>query len=474
MSGGEQAPKVTFRRAMNPRTWGSTFTSLSEPEYAWYFAGNVAFFMGMQMQMILRGYLAFDLTGKASSLGIMALAMALPMLVMAPFGGMTADRVNKRTLLIVTQTVAALASLLIAFLILANLIEFWHLVTISLATGTVFSFNMPARQALVPSLVPQHKLMNAISLQMGGMNLTRIIAPAGGGLLIAPLGVGAVYLLTFALFLLAVASEFHLPKHGMKAERKEHVPFKEEFTGGFRYIWQSPTLRLLMVAALVMPLFGFPVQQMLPVFAKDVFTSPGSDGFRLGMLASATGVGGLAGAVISANLDNQPHKGRLMLLGGALMGIFILLFAWSPVFILALVFLGAMGVGQMLFQATNNTTIQAGLDPAVRGRVMSVLMMSFGLMPLGVVPVTIAADHIGAPASIAVSAGMLLVALTLMFAFSTRLRNLRMAPMGRTELSPVQAAALVAQGKLTQEEADEMTGEAERRRSAGGSSAAGG
>ena len=132
MPGAGDAPKVTFRRAMNPRTWGSTFTSLSEPEYAWYFAGNVAFFMGMQMQMILRGYLALDLTGKASSLGIMALAMAFPMLVMAPFGGVTADRVNKRTLLIVTQTVAALASLLIAVLILTDVIEFWHLVGISL------------------------------------------------------------------------------------------------------------------------------------------------------------------------------------------------------------------------------------------------------------------------------------------------------------------------------------------------------
>lgn len=464
------APKVTFRRAINPRTWGTTFTSLSEPEYAWYFAGNVAFFMGMQMQMLLRGYLAFELTDKASSLGIMALAMAFPMLLMAPFGGMTADRVNKRTLLIVTQTVAAMASVLIAFLILTDLIEFWHLLAISLATGSVFSFNMPARQALVPLLVPQHKLMNAISLQMGGMNLTRIIAPAAGGLLIGPLGVGVVYLLTFALFMLAVASEFHLPKHGMKAEKARRESFSEEFMGGFRYIWQHPTLRLLIVAALVMPLFGFPVQQMLPVFAKDVFTTPGDDGFRLGMLAAATGVGGLTGAVISANLDNQQQKGRLMLLGGLLMGSFILLFAWSPLFYVALLFLGAMGIGQMLFQATNNTTIQAGLPPEVRGRVMSIMMMSFGLMPLGVLPVTIAADHIGAPASIAISAAMLLAALLLLFAASPRLRNLRLAPMGRSELSPVQAAAMVAEGKITQEEADRLTGEAARR---AGSSAAG-
>src|SRR5690606_26748157 len=121
----------------------------------------------------------------------------------------------KRTLLILTQSFAAFASVVTAALILTDLIEFWHLLAISLATGTVFSFNMPARQALVPLLVPQHKLQNAISLQMGGMNFTRIIAPALGGLLIAPLGIGLVYMVTFVLFVLAVASEFHLPKEGL-------------------------------------------------------------------------------------------------------------------------------------------------------------------------------------------------------------------------------------------------------------------
>lgn len=178
--------KVTPRAVLNPSRWGTTFTSLKEREYAWYFAGNIAFFMGMQMQIILRGYLAYDLTGQAFALALVSAAMAIPMLVVAPFGGVVADRVNKRTLLMITQSVAAIASVVIAIMILAGVIELWHLIAVSLVTGTVFSFNMPARQALVPNLVPQHKLMNAISLQMGGMNLTRIIAPATGGLLIAP------------------------------------------------------------------------------------------------------------------------------------------------------------------------------------------------------------------------------------------------------------------------------------------------
>jgi predicted MFS family arabinose efflux permease len=301
--------------------------------------------------------------------------------------------------------------------------------------------------------------MNAISLQMGGMNVTRIVAPAAGAMLIAPMGVGWVYMLTTAMFVVAVASEFHLPTAGMVSQ-VERKAFSQDFTAGFRYIAKEPTIRLLMTAALVMPLFGFPLQQMLPVFAKDVFDSPE---IGLGLLGAAAGVGGLAGAMISANLDNQPAKGRLMFIGGLLMGGFLIAFAASPNLLVAMFFLAAMGVGQMLFQATNNTTIQSKVPPEVRGRVMSIMMMSFGLMPLGVVPVTIAADHIGPEASIAISAACLLVVLFLMWGASPRLRNLNVAALGRAELSPVRAAELVAQGKLTQDEADRMTGQVRNR-----------
>jgi MFS family permease len=248
-------------------------------------------------------------------------------------------------------------------------------------------------------------------------------------------------------------------------------PFKEDFTEGFRYIKRDPTLRLLMTAALLMPLFGFPIQQMLPVFAEDVFETGGAG---LGLLAASSGVGGLAGALISANLDNQPRKGRLMFLGALLMGGFLLAFAASSNFAVAVVFMAGMGVGQMLFQATNNTAIQAELPPEVRGRVMSVMMMSFGLMPLGVVPVTIAADHIGAPLSVAISSICLLVVLFVMWGMSPRLRNLRLEALGPAAMSPVRAAELVAQGKMSQEEADRLTGETARRARSGGAAAGGG
>jgi MFS family permease len=437
---------------LRPSSWGPTFTSLSEPEYAWYFLGNMAFFMAMQMQFILRGFLAYDLTDSAASLGIIAISISVPMLFAAPVGGVIADRVNKRTLLIVTHLSAAAASLLVSILIIAGWLEFWHLVVISLATGTVFSFNMPARQALVPQLVPQHKLMNAISLQMGGMNLTRIIAPALGGLLIAPLGAGWVYMITTVLFTVAALSELHLPKHGMKPEGPPKS-FREDFAGGFQYIARHRMIALLITTGMLIPLFGFPVQQILPVFAEDVFDK-GPSG--LGVLAAMSGVGGLIGAIISANMDSQPHKGRLMLAGGLFMGTFLLAFAVTPFFGLALIFLALGNVGQMVFNTTNNTAIQANLPPEVRGRVMSVTMMSFGLMPLGVLPLMAAADSIGAQAAVAISSCVLIATMIVLFSLNSTLRGLRLDKAARSSLSPVRAAQLVADGKLTQDEADRL------------------
>ncbi len=436
------------------------FAAFGERDYAWFFAGNSAFFMAMQMNFILRGYLAFELTGKATALAAVSVAIAIPMLIVAPFGGVVADRFDKRKLLVATQSTAAAQNLVIALLVLTDAIALWHLVAAALVTGGVFAINMPARQAIVPQLVPQHKLMNAISLQMGGMNLTRIIGPAAAGLLIAPLGVGGVYLITTTLFVLAVASEFQLPAHGMVAGSGVRRSFREDLLGGFAYISQRPLMRVLIVWGLLMPLFSFPVQQMLPMFAEDIFAGdPFEASIALGILAASTGVGGLAGALIAANLDEAPLKGRIMLLGGVVMGIFLIAFAATGTFIMALLFLALANMGGMLFMTTNNTVIQARVDRDVRGRVMSVLLMSFGVMPLGVVPVTVAADVFGAPIAVAGAAVTMLVSLFLFFAVSPTLRRLKIGALDEAALSPAQAARMVAEGRISSEEAERlMTG----------------
>ncbi len=449
----DAAPPAHRDDLLRPRRWGATFASLAERDFAWFFVGTLAFFTASQMQLVLRGYLAFELTDAASALGFISASVALPMLVAAPLGGVLADRVNKTHLLMVTQTLSAAISLVVALLVLSGVIAFWQLLIAAVVHGLVMSLNMPARQAMVPQLVPRHKLMNAISLQMGGQNLTRIVAPALAGLLIGPIGQGWVWILTTVLFLLAVASEFMLPKHGLAGTRSPRR-FQEDLVGGFRYVKSEPTMRLLILAGLLMPLFGFPVMQLLPVFAREIFDK-GPSG--LGVLSASAGAGGLIGALVAANLDGQPAKGRVMLLGGLVMGGFLLAFASIGTYYLAALFLllGA-NIGQMVFNTINNSVIQAMVPEEYRGRVMSLLMMSFGLMPLGVIPVSAASDAIGADLAVAGMAVVLLVVLVALFASSQRLRTLRLESFQRAVFSPVQAARLVADGKLTPEEASRL------------------
>ena len=434
--------------------FGATFASLSERDFAWFFGGNLLFFMAIQMQFILFGYITFDITGSAKALGVVAAAFALPTLVAGPVSGVIVDRVSKRLLLNVSGLIAVGMSLALGILVFSGAIEVWHLVVASIMIGLLMSINMPTRQALVPQLVPRHRLSNAISLQMGSMNLTRIVAPAVAGVLIGPFGSGWVYLLSASLFLLSALLTLRLPPHGMTGHQS-NAGFWNEATEGFRYIWKHETIRLLILTSLLIPMLAFPVQQMLPVFAREVFHK-GAAG--LGLMAAMSGVGGLTGAILAANMDRQTNKGRLLLVGGAVMGTFTIAFALAPGFALALGLLVLANAGQMLFMTTNNTVIQANLPGEIRGRVVSVMMMSFGLTPFAVIPVSAAADSIGAPATIACTAGLALAMILILFTRFGQLRNLRLETLEHVDLSPVQAAVLVAEGHLTEEEANRLTG----------------
>ncbi len=460
VSGEEQDPKASAADLVQPGQWSRTFTSLAEKDYRWYFAGNIAFFMAMQMNLVLRGYLAYKLTDAALALAIISLTVALPMLIIAPIGGVATDWFNKRTLLIVAQSFVACVNLVVTILIFTGAIQFWHLMVAAIGTGSVMSIVMPAREAVVAQLIPQHKLMNAISLQMSGQNLTRIIGPTLGALLIAPFGVGTSYAVTVVLFTIGIACMLPLPSAGMSSREGDESPreFRKDLAGGFQYVAGSPVFRVLLMTALVMPLFAFPVMQLLPVVAKEVFDSPD---VGLAVLAGAGGVGGLIGSLMSANFDNFERKGLLMLVGSLIMAVSFIVFAVSPFLILAALVLAAGNVGQMIFMTTNNTVIQATVPDEFRGRVMSMLMMSFGISPLGVLPVALAADAIGVEWAIGLSAIVFLVLVIVVFSINKRLRNLTLSQFEEAELSPAQAAQLVAEGKITREEAARLTGRAQ-------------
>ena len=438
-------PRVLEKR------FSDTFASLREREFVWFLSGNSAFFTGMQMQFILRYFIAWELTESALATTLLTLPIALPFLTITPFGGVIADRFNKRTLLIVTQSASAVVSVVTTVMVFCGWMTYEYLFFLSFASGAIFSLNGPARQALVPLLVPQHLLMNAVSLQMGSQNLTRIIAPAIGGLLIAPIGVGWVFMITTFCFVFAIISEFRLPSHGLIGSTKSESTL-ESMRGGFNFIRSTPTIALLLVAGMVMPFFAFPLQTLLQVHSSEVLGM--SDGRAYGFLMAAGGIGGVIGAILSATLDKFPSKGRLMFVSGLIMASFIFAFARTDMFLFSFLFFAGSNIGQMMFMASNNTVIQALSPGEMRGRVNSFTMMSFGVMPLGVIPLGLAADEFGTPATFTVASLILVSVIVLTFLLVPRLRNLRLEFKGEAALSHVQAEELIAQGKLSRAEAD--------------------
>lgn len=429
----ESDPSVTESREFPATGWRATFASLSIPEYNLYFWGMLAFFSGMNMMIVLRGYLVYDLTGSPKALAAIMLSVALPMLVIAPIGGVITDRIDRRTVMLAAQLAVAFVNLINTVLILTDTVAMWNLIVMSVLSGVAFSFNMPARQAAMPNLVPRHLLMNAMSLGSSAMNGTRILAPAIGGLLIAPIGIGGGFVVLTALYFLAAALTLGLPKMPPK-DRDASVTFFTDFKGGFSYIRGDKLVLGLLLLGTIPMIFAMPYQTFLPIFSEEVW-DVGPTG--LGLLQAMAGVGGLVGTLITANLDRSPRKGWVMLVAACLSGVFLMAFSYS-IFGVALAMIAVVGLTSMIFMTVNNTMITSLIPDHVRGRVSSVLMMTFGLMPLGVVPASIAADSIGVEAVTAIGGGLLIVTVLLTYAAFPQFRTLDTAV--RTQRAEREAA----------------------------------
>ncbi len=396
-----------------PTGWRRTFSSLQgNRNFRNLFIGNIGFFFGMNMMIILRGWLVQDKWDNAAYLGFIMAAVAVPMLLVSPFAGVVTDRVDRRKLLLVAQSVLVVINGFVAVLIITDVILFWHLLIVSSMTGAAFAFNMPGRQALVATLVPRDRLLNATALSTAMMNISRIIGPLIGALLIVPIGIGGAYVVATAFYASAVAVTLLLPP--MPPNREKEFTFFEDLVDGFKYIKGNSMLVALMLFATVPMIFAMPYMILLPVFADRVW-DVGEVGFA--MMQAASGIGGLIGAMYIANMDSYPKKTRLLVGGAFAFGGFLILFALSPAFWMGLLMIGMVGLGSMVFMTVNNTSIQLVIPDEMRGRVMSVMMMTFGLMPLGAVPAGVAAENIGVRPVVAV-AGALCVAVMLVLFFS--------------------------------------------------------
>ncbi|MCK4362475.1 MAG: MFS transporter, partial [Dehalococcoidia bacterium] len=285
----------------------TTFTSLKNRHYRWFWLGMLASFMGIHLQLVARNWLVYEMTGSALVLGIVIAAWGLPILLLSLYGGAVADRLKKRDLLIVTQVANGIITLIIAILIATGGIALWHLIAAAALTGIIFAFHVPARLAIIPELVHKRELLNAIALNSTGMNLSRFVGFAIGGALLGAIGVAGVYYVVVVCFFVSAALLFMLPVVE-KVRQRVVTSIKVDLVEGLRYIYHSPLLRSLLAMAFVSIAFGLPYMNLMPVFAVDIFNV---GEFGLGLLLGMAGLGSLIGSLILASLGDFRRKGLL-------------------------------------------------------------------------------------------------------------------------------------------------------------------
>jgi MFS family permease len=387
-----------------------TFEALESRPFRWLWLGRLATTGTFQMGTVVQGWLVYHLTGSAFALGWVASGWSVATLLLSPYGGVVADRLDKRGLMLWNRTGMLLNSLAIALLVSLDLIRVWHLAASSFLTGIFIAFLMPAQQAMITELVPERALMNAISLDSLGMGLMGIVAASSAGLLIDSVGAEGVYYLMAGMYAIAVYTLSRLPKSA--ARTTEHGSLWIDIAEGIRYLRGESLLLLLIGLGLVRVFFVMPYVTLLPAFARENW---GLDASGLGLLQSAGAAGALVASLIACYLGDIRGKGRLLLGASLGLGLCLALYVTMPWLPAVFLFLGVAGALGNLYLVLSNTLILSYTDEAYRGRVLSVAMMEWGLSPLGTIPAGAAADRVGVPWVVGVQ-GMIVVTITALVA----------------------------------------------------------
>ena len=399
----------TIRAGIKRR--GDMLESFQYRNYRWLWISSFTSFLAMNAQMIVRSWVILRLTGDSPmALAWVTLSFAIPMTFVSMIGGALADSIPRRRMMILAQSGNVVVTLVIATLDFAGVIAFWHLMVSGVLAGSMMAFNMPSRQAIISDVVPEDKLMNGIALANSGMNMTRILGPAIAGVLIIFIGTWGVFYLIAAVYALSVLAVVGVDAgktpvgssgRGMLSDIKE----------GSAYAAGNPTLLALIVMAFIPVLFGMSYYALLPAWAREALNVQ-SDG--LGMLMMIMGIGALVGSLILAGLTSFRKRGALLLASCVVWGITLAAFSQTTSYAMAVPLLMIVGLTSSMFMALNFTLLQINAVPEMRGRIMSIAMMSFGVFPLSAVPFGIMAERTGTPSALFLS-GALLTAFTIVF-----------------------------------------------------------
>lgn len=381
----------------SPKVFPNTFRALRHRNFQLFFAGQFISLTGTWMQSVAQSWLVYRLTGSVVLLGLIGFASQIPVFLIAPFGGVVADRYNRQKILVITQTSAMITAFVLAILTLTGSIQVWHLFVLAVFFGIANAFDIPTRQAFVSDMVAKEDLLNAIALNSSMFNGARIVGPAIAGILVASVGEGWCFFGN-AVSYVAVIVGILLMKI---------TPVVREFKGsafsniaeGFSFVAKTAPIRGLLLLLGLVSLMGMPYAVLMPIFADQILGG-GSD--TLGYLMGASGFGALAAALILASRKQVFGLGRWVAFASGGFGVSLILFSLSKNFWLSLVLLIPVGFSMMTQMSSSNTLIQAMVPDHLRGRVMSVYSMMFmGLAPLGALLAGTLAGILGAPETVA-------------------------------------------------------------------------
>ncbi|MCZ6659730.1 MAG: MFS transporter [Gammaproteobacteria bacterium] len=404
------------------------FTALQVRDFRWLWIGSLGSSFAMNMQIIARGWLVYTLTSSALDLAWVTLSFMVPQVAFSLWGGVMADRIPKKRIIVLAQSMNCIATIVFGLIIFTDRIEFWDFIWFGFFNGTVLALSMPARQAFVPELIPERLIFTAMALTTTSWNLSRIVGPAFAGFMIAfvaagdtssTYGVGIVYFIIASLYFVSAATMLLVSARGMVKEPDDKSALTD-VADGLRYVWSNPPVFGLILLSVVPFLFGMPLNTLLPAFNEDILGGGPED---LGLLMSSMGVGAIIGSLMLAAMGELRHKGAWLIATCVGWGAFTIAVGWAQTIYFAAAMVGCIGWLSSWNMSLNRGLLQLQIDSHMRGRIMSIDMMSHGLMPLGVIPISIIAERYDVATALMVAGAAFVTAILLMTVLSQSVRR---------------------------------------------------
>ncbi len=375
------------------------------------------------MQNFTNLWLAYELTGSPFYLGLVGGTLAASTIVFSLFGGVLADRFDRRRVLLFTQSSLGLLTLILAILVTLNIVTIWHILVIASISGMVQAFDRPSRESLIPHLVDDKKdLINAVALSSTVWQMTRIMGPAAAGIIIGFSGASlSFYISSFLYFSLMIAvMQVKLPARIKTAERSN---MWKSLAEGLAYIWRNGFFRAILGMTFINSVFGTSYLFLMPVFTKDILKA-GPEGF--GFIMTGIGVGGLMGTLTAAFLGRMKHKYLLFIGSSIASGAFIIVFAHSNIYMVSLAAGWAAALATNVYMVLGQVFLQTLVPDDLRGRTMSIYGLVWSLTPMGSLQSGAIATYLGAPVAVTIGASVLVAFSLSVFAFTPGLRKLKM------------------------------------------------